>query len=249
MNFDWTTFLLEIFNFFILLWILQRFFYRPVLGVIQARQQKIDAELQDAAARQAEAKAARQACEAHLAAWEQEKAKARSQLEQDLAVERERLLQGVNQEVAETRARHQAKALHERQEWQRMTEQRAIELGGQFVRKLLERVASPGLEDSLVAGVLADFGRLPAAAADQLKAALTENGLEIISAFPLPESRRRALTEALAQLAGGPIEPVFREDATLLSGLLIHAGARVLAANLRDELRFFRDIDSPGRNA
>jgi F-type H+-transporting ATPase subunit b len=246
MNFDWPTFLLEVLNFFILLWILQRFLYRPIQEVIQARRQKIEAQLQAASATQAAAAAARLACETRLAAWDQEQAQARNALEQEISAERERLLERVNQDVSEARARNQAKNEHERQAWQRMTEQRAIELGGQFVRKLLGRVASPGLEDSLVAGLLADFSHLPAAEADHLKSALDDDGLEVISAFPLPESRRTALTEAFAQLAGGPVQPVFREDPTLLSGLLIQTGSRKMAANLRDELRFFRDIDGPG---
>lgn len=242
MDFDWATFLLEVFNFFILLWILQRFLYRPVLGVIQARQQQIDAELQDAAARQAEAKAARQACEEHLAVWEREQARARVQLEQEVADERERLLQGVNQEVAEARARHQAQAEHERREWQRMTEQRAVELGGQFVRKLLERVASPALEERLVAALLNDLGQLPAAERDPIKTALSDNGLEVISAFPLPMPQREAVTAALAEIAGQPVNPAFREDPVVLSGLRIHAGSRVMGANLRDELHYFWEV-------
>lgn len=239
MSFDWATFLLEVCNFFILLWILQRFLYRPVLGVIQARQQHIDAELQDAANRQAEAKAARQVCEERLAAWEQEQARARTQLEQELAVERDRLLQGVNQEVAETRARHQAKALHERREWQRVTEQRAVELGGRFVSKLLERVASPALEERLMAMLLADLGHLTETERDPIRAALRENGIEVISAFPLPPPQRQAVTDALAGLAEQPVDPGFRVDPEVISGLRIHAGSRVLGANLRDELHYF----------
>lgn len=243
MSFDWTTFLLEVLNFFILLWILQRFLYRPVLGVIQARQQRIDAELQDAAARQAEARSARQACEEQLAEWEQAKARARTQLEQDVATERERLLQGVNQEVAEARARHQAQALHDRREWQRMTEQRAVELGGRFVSKLLERVASPALEERLVAVLVADLEQLSEAERDPIRTALWENGLEVVSAFPLTGPQRQAVTDALAGLAGRAVSPVFRVDPVVISGLRIHAGSRVLGANLYDELRYFREVE------
>jgi F-type H+-transporting ATPase subunit b len=241
MSFDWTTFLLEALNFFILLWILQHFLYHPVQSVIQARRQKIEAELQAASATQAAADAARLALETHLAAWEQEQAQARAQLEQEIAAERVRRLETVNQDAAEARARHQAQDEHERQAWQRMTEQRAIELGGLFASKLLQRAASPNLEAALVDAMLADLGQLPAAEVDQLKADLTGQGLEIISAFPLPEFRRRAVTEALAQLAGGPVQPRFREDGALLSGLLIQTGSWILAANLRDELQFFQN--------
>ena len=65
MNFDWTTFLLEILNFFILLWILQRFLYRPVIEVIQARQRNIQATLEDARRLEAEAVTTRAALVAH----------------------------------------------------------------------------------------------------------------------------------------------------------------------------------------
>jgi F-type H+-transporting ATPase subunit b len=246
MNFDWPTFFLEVVNFFILLWILRRFLYRPVLEVIAARQQKIEVQLQDAANRRAEADAARSACEANLAAWDQEKILVRQTLEQEIAAERERQLRNVRQELAETKARHQAQEEHERQAWRRMTEQQAIDLGSRFVRKLLERVASPELEARLVTALLDDFSKLTKPEAEALKTALNDDGLEIVSAFPLVPAQRANLAGALSGLAGGPVNPVFREDPTLLAGLLIHTGSRVLAANLRDELRFFQKIDGHG---
>ena len=48
MEFDITTFLLEIVNFLILIWILQRLFYKPVLAVINRRKQHIDQTLSEA---------------------------------------------------------------------------------------------------------------------------------------------------------------------------------------------------------
>lgn len=244
MTFDWTTFLLELFNFFILLWILRRFLYRPVLEVIAARQRKIEEQLREADQARTEAHTARAACEERLAAWEKEKAKAHAALEKDIATERERLLAGVAEDVAEARARRQAQEERERQEWARLTEQRALELGGRFVAKLLERVASPELEGRLVEVALADLPNLPAEEMDKLRAALADDGLEVASAFPLAEAQRAALAEALRGLAGRPVSPVLREDPALLAGLRVHAGPWVLGANLRDELKFFSDVDS-----
>jgi F-type H+-transporting ATPase subunit b len=243
MNFDWTTFLLELLNFFILLWILRRFLYRPVLEVIAARQRKIEDQLREADKARAEAHTARKVCEERLAAWDKEKAQAHAALEKEVAAERERLLAGVAEDVAEARARRQAQEERERQEWTRMTEQRALELGGRFVAKLLERVASPELEGRLVAVALADFPDLPAEEAEKLRAALADDALEVASAFPLSDEQKAALAEAFARLAGRPVSPVFRVDAGLLAGLRVHAGPWVLGANFRDELKFFREVD------
>ena len=55
MELDWTTFLLEVINFLILVWLLKRFLYQPVLEVIGKRRQKIQAELLQAATTQDQA--------------------------------------------------------------------------------------------------------------------------------------------------------------------------------------------------
>ena len=44
MQFDWTTFILEMLNFLVLVWILQRLIYRPVLAMLDARQQRLKDE-------------------------------------------------------------------------------------------------------------------------------------------------------------------------------------------------------------
>ena len=48
MEFNFSTFALEIVNFLILIWILQRLFYKPVLAVIARRKQHIDQTLAEA---------------------------------------------------------------------------------------------------------------------------------------------------------------------------------------------------------
>jgi len=42
MHFDWSTFALQTANFAILVWLLHRFLYRPVLRLLDARRAEID---------------------------------------------------------------------------------------------------------------------------------------------------------------------------------------------------------------
>ena len=244
MNFDWSTFLLEILNFFILLWLLQRFLYRPVLEVIQTRQRNIQATLEDARRLEAEALATRGALDARIGDWEAEKARAQARLEEDIAAERQRLLKALDEDLAEAKARQTAHDEHERREVLQAMERQALDSGGRFVSRLLQRLGSPQLEDALVAAALDDLDRLPAAEIEKLKAALAANGLEVVSVFPLSDGRRQALEARLGQLAGQAVHPVYRQEPALLSGLCIHVGSWVLAANLRDELKFFRETGS-----
>jgi F-type H+-transporting ATPase subunit b len=244
MNFDWSTFLLEILNFFILLWLLQRFLYRPVLDVIQTRQRNIQATLEDARRLEAEALATRGALDARIGDWEAEKARAQAALDQEIAAERQRLLKAMDEDLAEAKARQTAHDEHERREVLQSMERQALDSGGRFVSRILQRLGSPQLEDALVAAALDDLERLPAAEVEKLKTALAANGLEVVSVFPLADGRRQALEARLGQLAGKPVHPVYRQEPALLSGLCIHVGSWVLAANLRDELKFFRETGS-----
>ena len=51
MEMDWSTFILEIINFLILVWILKRFLYRPILEVIARRREGVEKTLSEARAR------------------------------------------------------------------------------------------------------------------------------------------------------------------------------------------------------
>ena len=48
MELNWSTFLLEIINFLVLVWILKRFLYRPVLAVLEKRREEIAQSLNEA---------------------------------------------------------------------------------------------------------------------------------------------------------------------------------------------------------
>ena len=53
---DWFTVAAQILNFLILVWLLKRFLYKPILDAIDAREKRIITELADAAKKQKEAK-------------------------------------------------------------------------------------------------------------------------------------------------------------------------------------------------
>src|ERR1700677_4253344 len=52
---DWFTVSAQAVNFLILVWLMKRFLYKPILNAIDAREQRIAAELADADAKKAEA--------------------------------------------------------------------------------------------------------------------------------------------------------------------------------------------------
>lgn len=242
---DWTTFALQILNFLVLLWLLQRFLYKPVFAVIERRKADLDRVRAESERLRSEGQALRDRYEHRLAEWEQEKSEARARLADELDTERARLLAELNAELAAEREK--ARVLDERrqQEQRRRLEEFALAQGTRFVARLLERLSGPDLEARLVALACADLRDLPDARREAIRSACShgETAAVASSAFPLPPAERDAVAQALQSVVGHPIAWEWKEDPSLLAGLRITMGPWVLGANLRDELKCFAEAD------
>lgn len=241
MSFDLTTFALEVLNFLVLVWLLQRFFYRPVLAVIERRRAEGAAVLDTARALQEDAQALKAEYEARLARAAEERERAMAKLDGEIAIERARRLAAVDTEADAERLRRDALEAKERSDRDAERERQALALAARFATRLLDRVASPELEDKLVELAQTDLQSLDADRRSALQAALARPGagIKVLSAYPLGPARRAALSAALGHGVGPTPTPEFGEDPTLKAGLCITAGPWVLTASLRDELRFF----------
>jgi len=241
MDFDWTTFVLEIINFLILVWILKHFLYRPVLKVISDRRSGIELEMADAKRIKNEAEAVRLRNESELSKWEQEKEAAKAALRVEMTAERARLMGEL--EASVDRARERGRVLDERHQHERMleVEEQGIAQGAAFVARLLSRLASPELEAGLYELMLEDLHDLPKDDRDAMVGVAAMPGLQIRvqSAFALDSASRKVLELTLSEVLGKALPVEYRENPELLAGLQLSIGPWMLHANLRDELKFF----------
>ena len=73
MELNWSTFLLEIINFLVLVWILKHFLYKPILDVIARRRAGIEDRLAKAQQLHDEANTLKTEYENRLVDWEHER--------------------------------------------------------------------------------------------------------------------------------------------------------------------------------
>ena len=244
MQFDWTTFILEILNFLVLVWILQRFLYRPVLAMLDARQQRIKDETERAAQLRNEAEVLRQQYEQRLADWNQQQETSRRQLDEELAQMRstatENLKQTLADEEAKLRVRNQT--LIAAREAALIREAAGAAYGQ--AAAMLQRLATPQLTQNIVDVFLQDLANMPDSEQAALRKAaamlIAASAVEVISAHPLDEATRGAVTQGLAAAAGQTLQLSYKEDPQLIAGLRAVVGECQLHANLADELAFFR---------
>ena len=241
MELDWTTFILEVINFLVLVWILNRLLYRPLMNVITQRKAAIQKTLSDADAVRGEAQALQTHYENRLADWDQEREKGRAQLREEIAAERVRLLDQLRAELVQEREKAAAVDQRRMKEFMQQAEATAIEQGRTFASRLLSRLSGPDLERRIIHMVIDDLRHLPDEQRKAIRSAPSapELSMRITSAHPLDQSQRDALCQACRTLAGRELTCEFLEDGSLISGVRISFGAWVLRANVQDELNFF----------
>jgi len=249
MQLDWSTLILEILNFLVLLWLLQRFLYKPILTVVAARQAAIDQAAQRTREMESAAHALQAQYEARLKNWEQERAQARGALLEELRGERERALAALHESLEQERRKAEVLDQRRQAEDAAHRERQAMEQALAFVRRLLEMLAGPELEAKLAQLAIDEMQHLPEQRKNALREALMSSTEPptVASAHPLPPEQREALRHALAQILADARECRFREDPALLAGVRISVGPWVLQANLGEELSLFHAATTDGR--
>lgn len=243
MQFDTTTFVLEILNFLVLLWLLKRFFYKPVQAAIAARQRKVQEVLDAARAEKADAEKLREQYQQYLQAWEQERVTKLLALEQSLQDERNRQLGKIQLAAADEKARLDACCEQEKQTLQHELQTQARQEALEFLSQLMRRLSSPTLDAHIAQLLVEDLKSLDADRRDALKNATREaNGqIEVQSATPLSDTILDALRAQLQSVMDMPIDIKLTTSPELLGGIRLGVGSLRLHLNLQDELMYFRD--------
>lgn len=259
MQFDWTTFVLEILNFLVLVWILKRFLYRPVLDVLDARQARVKSEMARAEGLVRDGEGLKREYEERLAHWTQEREQLRQQLDQELAQQRTTGIERVRQSLADEEAKSRMRKAAMTAAYKAELIRRAASDAYGNAAAMLQRLASPALTESIARLLLEDLAALPAEQLQGVREAAKRLGTggtasaagtppepvtaEIATAHALTDSTAEAITHGLSAVAGVSINTTLRIDPNLIAGLRIAVGECLLHGNLADELAFFRRQD------
>jgi F-type H+-transporting ATPase subunit b len=241
---NWSTFVLEIINFLVLVWILKRFLYQPVLDVIARRREGIEQRLSDAEAVHAEAEALQAQYEGRLSDWERERQAARESLAAEIDAERERRLSELVSSLEQAREKASAGEARRAEQALGKMEESALAQGARFATRVLEQAAGPELEARLIELLISELPDLPPEQAEKLHNHIRGNAESVVvtSAYPLAEEQRRRLEQAIQAVTGPDRGVRFEQDDELIAGARVTIGAWVLAANVREELRGFTEL-------
>lgn len=251
MKLDWWTLGLQTINVIVLLWVLQRFLFKPVLAVIARRQQATQQLMDDAAAAKQAAEQAREAFEAkrdELASG-REQALAAAQAEATKA--RDELLAQATAEAQQRRAAGEAVLQRERDDAAADLRTKASTLAGDLARRLLTRLPDASWNRHFIEGACSQLAALAEAERAMLRASDADTPVQVISADALDADDRTQLREALGAAMGREVPVEFSTDENLLAGVELRFRHLVIrnhwAADLDQLVERIQHDDDPAR--
>jgi F-type H+-transporting ATPase subunit b len=239
---DWFTVGAQTLNFLVLVWLMKRFLYQPVLHAIDAREKRIAKTLADAASQQATARQEREAFAKRNADFDQQHASQLSIMTTEVAAERKRLLDEARQS-AETLRTQQLRAMTtELNQLQQHIAQRSREEVLSMAKTVLTELADTHLEAQMV-GV---FERKLQAADDPTRAGLAQAlasgskgqpvAVQVRSAFDLTPEQQTHLQQTLHDSLACDTPLQFTTSPEVLAGIELTAGGWKVAWHLADGL-------------
>ena len=200
---DWFTVAAQLVNFLILLWLLKRFLYQPVLKALDEREKKIAAELEHAANVEAEAAHEKTEWQKKNAGFEEQRQLMLKQTTDEAATQRSKLLDKAREEYDALHSKLLATLKRETEERREESEQRISDEIFALAEKLLTELA----DESLEARIIDKFCRkLEANGTEMAKQLAGEDGAPkqavVRSAFTLDQSQREKIGKTIAALVG-----------------------------------------------
>jgi F-type H+-transporting ATPase subunit b len=241
MQFDWWTLALQTVNFAVLVWLLHRFLYKPVLRMVDARRAEVEKQYGDAHAAEAKAKAALAEIEAERAGIAAERAAAlRSaavQAEEAAAMRRAQ----VEREAAAVLDQARKSLAAERDEAVAVARRTALDLGMGIARRLLAEVPTALRAEAWLERVEQHLAGLPPAERDEIAKGLNSDGtLRVVTAVSLPEPVMTEWRARLHRALGDRTIIEFDVDPALIAGTELHFPNAILRFSWRSTLASMR---------
>ncbi|SDE78903.1 ATP synthase F0 subcomplex B subunit [Celeribacter baekdonensis] len=225
MSIDWITVAAQIANFLVLIWLLKRFLYRPILDGIDAREAEIKARMQEAAEAEAVAKTTEASYRAQIEAMHAAQSDVSERLRQEAEAERDTLLAEAHARMDQERKSWQAHLTEEGQKYSIKLHRAGAGALLSLTRKALMDLADDTLEGRMAHHLIAQIKPM---ISDIERASGPATEAVFTSHAALPEAAQTALG-AEFQAAFPNVTLAFLTDPDQAPGLVLRMGGAQVA--------------------
>lgn len=238
LNINWSTLILQIVNFMVMAFILTRFFFKPVVRILDERSKKVTSALDEAEQREREAAEMRADYEQKIAQAQDQVLSMTQQAQEELARAKQELIEQTRREI-QTMQEHAASDLQESRQQAIQKHQQEL---GRLVTSLSARLMSEAGGSAFQQGAMERFiEQLSALPADQYRDVAEVGEGEVVQVHlvsadnPDTESLSRIQTY-VEQMLGKPVEIKTRLDPSLVAGAAVRFGDVMIDGSLSGQL-------------
>ncbi len=230
MKIDWLTVTAQVVNFLVLVWLLKRFLYQPVITAMATREQRIATRLNEASEREQQAEAERRRLRQETEALEQSREEKLAQARRAVDEEKRKQLDEARREIDRQHRIWRDELRREQEELRKTLRRKLAEAAVTIARRALADLADASLERQIATTFL---HRLEGLSGEEREALVRGGGpVQVAASFDLDDDIRERLRKALKARAG--IELL--RDPELVCGIALTGAGHRVEWNLGDYL-------------
>jgi len=235
---DWFTVSAQVVNFLILVWLLKRLLYKPILHAIDDRERRIAKELADADTRKTEAEKEREKFQKKNDEFDEQREELLSKAKGQARAESQRLLEESRLAADALRAKQEDALKREQQSLNDEITRRTREEVFAIARKTLTDLAGTNLEERMSEVFTRRLRELNDEAKDGLAKALKTSSDPVLvrSAFELPAEQRAAIQRALNETFSAEMQVRFETAPGVISGIELTTNGQKVAWSIAEYL-------------
>ena len=235
---DWVTVAAQIVNFLILVWLMKRFLFKPVLNAIEDREKRVAAELANADTKKNEAQQEREEFKRKNDAFDQQRTMLLAKAAEEALHERQRLLDESRQAAEGLKAKMQEILHNEEQNLLQSIRQRTQQEVFAITRKVLMDLAGSCLEERMVEVFIRRLSELTEQEKKLMASPLSTSSSSAVvrTTFELPQAQRSLAEVAIHEAIGSQTQIRFVISPELIGGIELVVNGQKVAWSISDYL-------------
>lgn len=241
MQIEWFTFVAQLVNFFVLVWLLKRFLYKPILEAIDERERLISTQLKNAQEREAEATYEKTELQKKNEQFEQDKKRLMEKTIAEINNQRDRLIEEARNDATDLREKLEISLIELQEQKKEALMQKTIQEVFALAKTTLQSLASVRLEEFIVAEFIEKVSNLDTQEQREFIEALSANfnSISVCSAFELSEKQKSELKQAFYTLLNVDVVVEFSIKPDVICGIELTSNGFKLAWNITDYVGSF----------
>ncbi|MDR9456937.1 MAG: hypothetical protein RI572_05955 [Salegentibacter sp.] len=238
MQIDWFTVIAQIINFLILVGLLKRFLYKPILNAIEERENKISSQLEEAESKKEEAQKEKEEFKQKNEDFEDKKKKLMKKAVEESEEKREELLEKARKEAGKFRSRLKKSSEEVQQNLSQEIEEKVQKEVFAITRKALSDLASLDMEEQTLKVFISRLNQLKEDEKKEFLEAFKSKSDPIMvrSAFDLPPKQKTEIQKTVADILGTETKFQYKTVPELVSGIELTANGFKISWSISEYL-------------